>query len=195
MRGPITEFVEVRMVIQDHTEQIQLAISNLGKMELFIGHEWLKKHNSNIDWRTSTSTLTFNRCPKECDYITTLDDLEGDHDHEQVPDEQKIHLEKGERLFTFDNYHKYKDVFDKKDFDQLPERRIWDHVIELTPDFKPIDCKIYPLSLKEQPALQEFIEENLQTGRIRPSKSPNASPFFFGMKPDRDFARSKTTGS
>ena len=80
------------------------------------------------------------------------------------------------------HYHKYKDVFDKKDFDQLPERRIW--VIELMPDFKPIDCKIYPLSLKEQPALQEFIEENLRTGRIRPSKSPNASPFFFGMKPD-----------
>ena len=213
--GPITEFVELRMVIQDHTERIQLAVSNLGKTELFIGHEWLKKHNLNIDWRMSM--LTFNRCPKECDYITTLDDLEGDHDHEQVPDKPKIHLEKGERLFTFDinsysvnrvsmddgneqlslsqkdpifeeqvapHYHEYKDVFNKKDFDQLPERRIWDHVIELTPDFKPIDCKIYPLSPKEQPALQEFIEENLQTGRIRPSKSPNASPFFFGMKPD-----------
>jgi Retroviral aspartyl protease len=213
--GLITKFVEVRMVIQDHTERIQLVVSNLGKMELFIGHEWLKKHNPNIDWWAST--LTFNRCPKECDYITTLDDLEGDHDHEQVPDEPKVRLEKGERLFTFDinsysanrvsmddgreqlslnqedpvfkervpaHYHEYKDVFDKKDFDQLPERRIWDHVIELTPDFKPIDCKIYPLSPKEQPALQEFIEENLWTRRIRPSKSPNASPFFFGMKPD-----------
>jgi hypothetical protein len=72
----------------------------------------------------------------------------------------------------------------KKDFNQLAERRIWDHVIELTPDFKPIDCKIYPLSPKEQPALQEFIEENLWTGRIWPLKSPNASPFFFWMKPD-----------
>jgi hypothetical protein len=77
-----------------------LAVSNLGKVELFIGHEWLKKHNPNIDWRTST--LTFNRCPKECDYITTLDNLEGDHDHEQVPDEPKVCLEKGERLFAFD---------------------------------------------------------------------------------------------
>jgi transposase InsO family protein len=213
--GPITEFVEMRMVIQDHTERIQFAVSSLGKTELFIGHEWLKKHNPNINWRTST--LTFDRCPRECDYISTLDDLEGDHDHEMVADEPKIHLNKGERLFAFDvnsyssrrvmmddgreqadldpedgvfkervpaHYHEYKDVFDKKDFDQLPERRIWDHVIELTPDFKPIDCKIYPLSPKEQPALQEFIEENLRTGRIRPSKSPNASPFFFGMKPD-----------
>jgi Reverse transcriptase (RNA-dependent DNA polymerase) len=54
----------------------------------------------------------------------------------------------------------------------------------LMPDFKPIDCKIYPLSPKEQLALQEFIEENLRTSRIQPSKSPNALPFFFGMKPD-----------
>ena len=59
--GPITEFVEVRMVIQDHMERIQLAVTNLGKIQLFIGHEWLKKHNPNIDWLTST--LTFDRCP------------------------------------------------------------------------------------------------------------------------------------
>ena len=48
--GPITEFIEVRMVVQDHTEQIHFAVSNLGKTELFIGHEWLKKHNPSIDW-------------------------------------------------------------------------------------------------------------------------------------------------
>jgi len=83
------------------------------------------------------------------------------------------------------HYHEYKDVFNRKDFNELPERRIWDHAIKLTPGFKPIDCKVYPLSPKEQPALKEFIEENLKTGRIRPSKSPNASPFFFGMKPDK----------
>ena len=46
------------------------------------------------------------------------------------------------------HYHEYKDVFDKKDFDKLPEKCIWDHVIELMPDFKPIDCKIYSLSPK-----------------------------------------------
>jgi hypothetical protein len=33
--------------------------------------------------------------------------------------------------------------------------------------------------------LEEFIEENIRTGRIRLSKSPMASPFFFSMKPDK----------
>ena len=78
--GPITEFIEVRMVIQDHTKQIHLVVTNLGKTKLFIGHEWLKKHNPNIDWRTST--LTFDRCLADCDYISSLNDLESDHDHE-----------------------------------------------------------------------------------------------------------------
>jgi hypothetical protein len=71
----------MRMVIQDHVEQIQLAVANLGKTELFIGHEWLKKHNPSVDWKTSA--LTFNRCPAECDYISSLNELEEDHDHKE----------------------------------------------------------------------------------------------------------------
>jgi len=46
------EFVEMRMVVQDHVERIQLAVANIGKTELFIRHEWLKKHNPSIDWKT-----------------------------------------------------------------------------------------------------------------------------------------------
>jgi len=79
-------------------------------------------------------------------------------------------------------YHHYEDIFGKKDFDKLPEQGPWDHAIELTPGSKLTDCKTYPLSPQEQGSLQEFIEENLKTGRIRPSKSPLASPFFFVKK-------------
>ena len=66
----------------------------------------------------------------------------------------------------------------------LPERRPWDHAIELTPGSKPVDCKVYPLNLNEQKVLDDFLEENLRSGRIRPSKSPMASPFFFVKKKD-----------
>ena len=45
----------------------------------------------------------------------------------------------------------------------------------MKPDAKAVDCKIYPLSLVEQEKLSEFLEENLKSGRIRPSKSPMAS--------------------
>ena len=77
-----------------------------------------------------------------------------------------------------------RDVFSAAEFDQLPERRPWDHVIELTPGFKPVNRKVYPLNPKEQQALDEFLNENLHNGRIRSSKSPMASPFFFIKKKD-----------
>jgi len=75
-------------------------------------------------------------------------------------------------------------VFAKEDFDILPEHRKWDHAIELTPRAEPKSSKVYPLSLLEQAELNAFLEENLRTGRIRPSKSPIAAPMFFIKKKD-----------
>jgi hypothetical protein len=40
------------------------------------------------------------------------------------------------------------------------------------PGEKPSGCKVYPLSPSEQKELDAFLKENLETGRIRPSKSP-----------------------
>ena len=80
--------------------------------------------------------------------------------------------------------HDFEDVFSKASFDSLPERKQWDHAIELLPDSKPANCKVYPLAPKEQDELDAFLRENLESGRIRPSKSPMASPVFFIKKKD-----------
>ena len=58
----------------------------------------------------------------------------------------------------------YPDVFSEEEFDKLPPRRPWDHCIELNADFKPVNCKIYALTLDEQKALDVFLEENLRSG-------------------------------
>ncbi|KAJ2998828.1 hypothetical protein NUW54_g6994 [Trametes sanguinea] len=83
-----------------------------------------------------------------------------------------------------EHYRDFRDVFDEATFSTLPEHRPWDHAIELLPDAKPYCGKIYPMSLDEQKALDDFLEENLRTGRIRPSKSPWGAPFFFVKKKD-----------
>ena len=201
------------MVVQDHVERIQLAVTNTGNTDLFIGLEWLWRHNSSIDWKKSQ--ILFNRCPAECGFISSLDDLEW----EQVRDvpQQAFHLSDGEWVFTYnvdswvanrvadhgyseepaevtedvifrkwvpEEYHKFSDIFAKKDFEKLPECRSWDHAIELTPGFELVDCKVYLRNPQEHIALDEFLEENLCTRRIRPSKSPMALPFFFGKKLD-----------
>ena len=50
---------------------------------------------------------------------------------------------------------------------------------------KPSNCKVYPLLPKEQDELDTFLQENLQTGCIWPSKSLMATPVFFIKKKDR----------
>lgn len=80
--------------------------------------------------------------------------------------------------------HDFEDLFSKASFDRLPDRKVWDHAIELEPGAKPTNCKVYPLAPNEQAELDEFIQENLASGRIRPSKSPMASPVFFIKKKD-----------
>ena len=57
-------------------------------------------------------------------------------------------------------------------------------MIDLTPGSKPVDFKVYLINPAEQKALDDFLEENLRIGRIRSSKSPLASPFFFVKKKD-----------
>jgi len=79
--------------------------------------------------------------------------------------------------------HDFDLVFSKDSFDNLPESKPWDHAIELIPEANASKgCKVYPLSVSEQKELDAFLKENLDSGRIRPSKSPMASPVFFVKK-------------
>src|SRR5258707_2658616 len=79
-------------------------------------------------------------------------------------------------------YHQFKKVFDKDSFNELPPKRPWDHAIELKPGSKPYAGKVYNLTLDKQKQLESFLDDNMQSGCIRPSKSPMAAPFFFIKK-------------
>jgi transposase InsO family protein len=83
-----------------------------------------------------------------------------------------------------DYLREFDNMFSKDSFDVLPESKPWDHAIELVPGAEPAGCKVYPLSPSEQRELDGFLQENLDPGRIRPSKSPMASPVFFTKKKD-----------
>jgi hypothetical protein len=78
----------------------------------------------------------------------------------------------------------FQGVFEKKDFDKFPERRKWDHTIELKPSAEPVKGRSIPGFVLEQAELDVFIKEHVEIGCIRPSKSPWASSFFFVKKKD-----------
>ena len=63
-------------------------------------------------------------------------------------------------------YKNFRDVFNKAQTNQLPLSRSYDHTIELKSDFVPKNCKVYLLILKEEEALDIFLQENLEKGFI-----------------------------
>ena len=67
-------------------------------------------------------------------------------------------------------------MFSKESFDELPEQKQWDHVIDLKPGSQPFSMKVYPMPHNEQKELNDFLKENLSSSRIHPSKSLMASP-------------------
>ena len=73
-------------------------------------------------------------------------------------------------------YWEFQDVFSKKSFDQLPARKPWDHVIELTPGLTNVS--------KWTTRTGCLPSGEFEDDRIRPSKSPMASLVFFVKKKD-----------
>ncbi|SJL01314.1 uncharacterized protein ARMOST_04634 [Armillaria ostoyae] len=208
--GDITEYVEMRMTIGDHVERIDFAVTDLGPKDLYLGHDWLKRHNPVINWETGV--VIFGRCHCVKNPFPLPDADPDDRWDEELEDGDTILAVNMEEeiviraihhandlaaaantekpIKTFEemvppNYCSFRDLFSKENFDELPERKPWDHAIELVPNAKStLDCKVYPLNRNEQEQLDKFLDENLDSRRIKESKSPFASPFFFVKKKD-----------
>jgi len=76
-------------------------------------------------------------------------------------------------------------LFNKKKFEKLPERHKWDHKINLTDEAsKELNAKAYAMTLKEEKALNQWLDEQLKTGLIVESKSRYAAPCFYIPKKD-----------
>ncbi|KIN99117.1 hypothetical protein M404DRAFT_156113, partial [Pisolithus tinctorius Marx 270] len=147
---------------------------------------WLKEHNPIISW-TSRKLIGWGEldhgldkknCVRGTDFARTVKiactsistKLEASHVQAEVdlPPE----------------YRDFSVVFSEEEIPLPPHRGFLDHEIRLKPSFQPKKGAIYPLSLDELKALDEFIDENLKCGKIRPSKSSQAAPVFFVGKKD-----------
>ena len=75
-------------------------------------------------------------------------------------------------------------MFGKVESERILIRKVWDHAIELKETFKPRKGRIYSLSKNKREEVQNFVEDQLRKGYIRPSKSPQTLPVFFVDKKD-----------
>ena len=76
-------------------------------------------------------------------------------------------------------------LFNKKKFEKLPERHKWDHEINMTDEApKKLNAKAYAMTLKEEEALNQWLNKQLKAGLIVESKSRYAVLCFYIPKKD-----------
>jgi hypothetical protein len=78
-----------------------------------------------------------------------------------------------------EEYRRHWKVFDEEAAKRFPPSRIEDMKITLHPDApRTINCKVYPLTRKEEQYVWEFLKEEEEKGYIYPGVSPIVSPTF-----------------
>ena len=190
--GDITHYVLLTVGVEKHTEQLWCAVTCLGKVPLILGHDWLKKHNLNIDWMTGDIKLSC--CLPECKSLmdTCFTKLVSDNEsqetwiqalknHESKGDIDELTLEEAQKLVSCE-YWNYLDVFLKSKSECMPLRKPWDHGIDLKEDFPPKKGQLIPLLVDEQKEVEAFLDDQLSKGYIRPSNSQQTSLVFFVPK-------------
>ena len=62
--GEVTRFAPLEVEINGHKERINTAVTDLNGIDMFLGYDWLVKHNPEVDW--NKETMKFTRCPRTC---------------------------------------------------------------------------------------------------------------------------------
>ena len=160
-RSPACFVCPMKIEVNSKFAILDMLVTNLHKHQMYLGYDWLSKVNPTIDWcseRLLSLTTLLDDPPKAPVDTTSVNDCQ-----DNVPDYVKEFLS----------------IFLDDEFQKLPPHQIWDHVIKIDNKKAPPKGKCYPINRHEQDALKTFINDNLALGRIRPSQSPFASPFFF----------------
>jgi len=62
--GEVTKVASLEIEINGHKEQLKAAVTDLNGTDMFLEHDWLVKHNPEVNWKNRT--IKFMRCPGSC---------------------------------------------------------------------------------------------------------------------------------
>ena len=155
----VTRVASLEIEINSHKEQLEAAVTDLDGMDMFLGHDWLVKHNPEVNWKNDT--IRFTRCSGQCTIkhkdirfktrrTKATDTMEQDNGKiSKEPDKTN-----SEDLPDY--IQPFMHLFNKKKFKKLPERCEWDHEINLMEKApKELNAKAYAMTLKEEEALNQ----------------------------------------
>ena len=188
--GEVTKVASLEVEINGHKETLKAAVMDLNRTDMFLGHDWLVKHNPEVNWKNGI--IKFTRYPGNCTMThkdirfntrqtkeTVSDKME--QDNGKIEKEQdKMNPED-----LLEYIRPFTQLFNKKKFKKLPERREWDHEINLTEKApRELSAKAYAITIKEEEALNQWLNEQLKVELIVESKSRYTVPCFYIPKKD-----------
>ncbi|KAK3536465.1 hypothetical protein QTP86_013153 [Hemibagrus guttatus] len=169
-----TELLDFRVGLFHH-EQLAFYVTASPANPVILGFPWLRHHDPQISWRSGELARWSPACLKGClrDPVprpcgTSRVDEMTSAAHGHLPHQ----------------YTDFMEVFSEERAARLPTHQVWDCAIDLLPNTSLPKGRVYPLSLPESKAMEEYIETALDAGHIRPSTSPAAAGFFFVGKKD-----------
>ncbi len=165
-----------------HEERISLLVLKEAVVDVVLGRPWLAKHQPTIDWRSGEILKWDGGCKQRC--LRNLPVPVSNNASLSICSTTIESPETCQVSHVPSKYQSFKDVFSKEAATHLPPHRPWDCCIDLLHGAKLPRGHIYPLSIPERTAMEEYIKEALNQGFIHPSTSPAASSFFFVAKKD-----------
>ena len=158
----VTKVVPLEIEINGHKETLEAAVMDLDRTDMFLGHDWLVKHNPEVSWKNST--IKFTRCPGNCTIkykdiwfkSRRTKTTETTDNKEQDNGEIRKELDKINPEDLPEYIWPFTYLFNKKKFEKLLERCEWDHKINLMYEAsKELNAKVYTMTLKEEEALNQ----------------------------------------
>ena len=62
--GEVTKVAPLEIKINGHKETLEVVVMNLDGTDMFLGHDWLVKHNLEVNWKNGI--IKFTRCLGNC---------------------------------------------------------------------------------------------------------------------------------
>ena len=122
--GEVTRMVSLEIKINRHKKQLEAVVTDLNRMDMFLEHDWLVKHNPEVNWKNGT--IWFTRYSRSCKM--KHQDIEFRTRRAQaMENKEQNNRETGKKPDTMNSEDLpeyiclFTHLFNKKKFEKLPE--------------------------------------------------------------------------
>jgi hypothetical protein len=181
--GQINRYANLQFNYDGKTKDLPVFVTNLGRDRIILGLPWFQELEPTVSWKkgellgnltvkTSSKVLEINKMTLAMSWA-----IQGEADKMRMS-EKDIPKQ----------YRDYADVFSKEKAKRFPLAREEDHQIKFTENVpKYFKGDVYSLTIDQTTFLRKWLNEELNKGFIRPSKSPYPCPMFLIEKKNRDY--------